>query len=98
MRKIEKNSLLYRKMGERIRKARQELNLSARKLIKESGVTMLYQIESGKRVIHAHEIKILAKHLHKPIIYFFGTLNDSPISRDEIYETLMNHHKISIQT
>lgn len=74
-------------IGDRIRAARERLNLSQEDLALRLGKTQnaISLYERGLRAIHLSEIDGLAKALEVPISYFFG--DDDPIS--EIMDLLL---------
>jgi transcriptional regulator with XRE-family HTH domain len=88
-------------LGELIRKARIEANLSQKDLawkayINQAGISL---IESGKRSVSAEEIVYLSVALNKPIQYFFSMDFLNPVNEKSLsileQELLINVRNLS---
>jgi len=88
-------------LGELIRKARIEANLSQKDLawkayINQAGISL---IESGKRSVSAEEIVYLSNALNKPIPYFFSMDFLHPVNENSLsileQELLINSRNLS---
>jgi transcriptional regulator with XRE-family HTH domain len=71
-------AMIYKEIGKKIQRAREELGLSQEELASRLGYTQaaLSNYELGKRRLYLANIEQIAKELNKPLSYF---LEDSPV-------------------
>ena len=88
-------------LGELIRKARIEANLSQKDLAWNAyfNQASISQIETGKRAVSAEEIVYLSNALNKPIQYFFSMDFLNPVNENSLsileQELLVNARELS---
>lgn len=77
--------MIYKTIGKKIQKAREEAGLSQEEMASRLGYTQaaFSNYELGKRRLYLANIEQIAKELNKPLSYF---LEDSPLTVQEIRE------------
>ena len=78
-------TMIQKKIGKRIQKAREEVGLSQKELASQMGCTQaaLSNYELGKRRLYLANLEQLAGILHKPINYFLEEPEDTPEIRQQ---------------